>query len=122
MINGFHALLWSDDPPATRAFLRDALGLPFVDTGDGWLIFKLPPAEVGVHPTEGSGTPAGATHPWLMCDDLEATMAELADKGVEFAMGVEDQGFGLVTSIRVPGGISMGLYQPHHPVAYELEG
>ena len=75
-----------------------------------------------MHPTEESSALPGAADPWLMCDDIEATVAELTDKGVEFTAPVEDQGFGLVTRFRVPGARTMGLYQPRHPVAYGLEG
>ncbi len=125
VINGFHALIYSDDPTATRAFLRDVLGWPYVDAHGGWLIFKTPPAEVGVHPSESDDGEHWATPPHhqltLMCDDLHATIDELRAKGVEIYDAVEDQGFGLVVSINVPGAGSMLLYEPRHTVAYDLD-
>jgi catechol 2,3-dioxygenase-like lactoylglutathione lyase family enzyme len=126
MINGFHSLIYSDDPDATRAFLRDVLGWPYVDAHGGWLIFKTPPSEVGVHPAEGDNGEQWATTPQhqlsLMCDDLVATIAELKAKGVEVDDTIQDQGFGLVSSINVPGAGAMLLYQPRHALAYELDG
>ncbi|MFG1707929.1 VOC family protein [Nonomuraea sp. M3C6] len=116
MINGAHLIVYSRDADADRAFIRDVLGFPNVDAGGGWLIFKLPPAEVALHPTDGA-----ETHEiYLMCDDLERTMAELKAKGVEFASPVSDQGWGLLTAISVPGGGKLGLYQPRHETAYDL--
>ena len=122
MINGFHSLVYTDDAEATRAFFRDVLDWPFVDSGGGWLIFKTPPSELGVHPTGAHGEgPAVPTHQLsLMCDDIEATLAELRSKGVAVRSGVEDQGFGLVAEIEVPGAGWMQLYEPHHPTAYDL--
>ncbi|HEY7439035.1 MAG TPA: VOC family protein [Acidimicrobiia bacterium] len=126
MINGFHSLVYSDDPPATRAFFRDVLGWPYIVAHDDWLIFKTPPSEVGVHPTEGDAGEHWATTPHheltLMCDNLEKTVAELRAKGVDVDDDIEDQGFGLVTSLQVPGAGRMLLYQPRHPLAYEIEG
>ncbi|MCI0687466.1 MAG: extradiol dioxygenase [Sporichthyaceae bacterium] len=113
MITGVHALIYTENADAVRAFLRDKLGFPAVDAGDGWLIFGLPPAELGVHPVE-----SGGRHElYLMCDDIEATMAELTANGVEFAQPVTDQGFGLMTSIALPDGGELGIYQPKHPTA-----
>jgi catechol 2,3-dioxygenase-like lactoylglutathione lyase family enzyme len=111
MITGFHAILFGPDAEATRAFFRDVLDLPHVDAGGGWLIFALPPAELAAHPAE-----AGETRHelYLMCDDVHATMAELEAKGVEFARPVRDDGFGLTTALRVPGGGELGLYEPRH--------
>ena len=111
MITGAHAVLYTRDADGLRAFLRDVLGLHGVDAGGGWLIFALPPAEVAAHPDE-----AGGRHQlYLMCDDIEATVAELSDKGVEFAGPVEDVGWGLLTAMNVPGGDTLGLYEPRHP-------
>ncbi len=125
MINGFHSLIYSDDPDATRAFLRDVLGWPWVDAHEGWLIFKTPPSEVGVHPTEGEGGQRWGVTPRhelsLMCDDLDATVAALRAKGVEVADEVKTLSYGRVTSIEVPGAGTMQLYQPRHPLAYELD-
>jgi catechol 2,3-dioxygenase-like lactoylglutathione lyase family enzyme len=126
MINGFHALIYSEDPTATRAFLRDVLGWPYVDAHGGWLIFKTPPSEVGVHPADGDQGEHWATPPHhqltLMCDDLKATIAELRAKGVDLDDAIEDQGFGLVVSINLPGAGSMLLYEPRHALAYTLDG
>ena len=117
VITGFHAIIYSEDADATRAFFRDVLGFGHVDAGDGWLIFRLPPAELGIHPT----APPGGTHEvYLMCDDVEATVAELAGKGVEFTGPISDQGFGRLATLRIPGGGTLSLYQPRHPVAYDL--
>lgn len=116
MISGAHVILYSRDAEADRAFLRDVLGFAHVDAGGGWLIFKLPPAEVAVHPTDGP-----EQHEfYLMCDDVQATVAELAARGIELAEPVSDQGWGLLCALRLPGGGKLGLYQPRHPKAYEL--
>jgi catechol 2,3-dioxygenase-like lactoylglutathione lyase family enzyme len=126
MITGFHTIIYSDDAEATRAFFRDVLAWPSVDAGGGWLIFKTPPTEMGVHPTLGEGGERWATIPHaqlsVMCDDLTATIADLQGKGVDVADEVRNEGFGLVTEIQVPGAGSMMLYQPLHPVAHEIEG
>jgi catechol 2,3-dioxygenase-like lactoylglutathione lyase family enzyme len=118
MINGLHALIYSADADADRAFLRDVLGLPNVDSGGGWLIFAMPPAELGVHPTMGDGEPAQEFY--LMCDDLEATMAELTAKGVRFAGDVQDVGYGRQVVIALPGGGRLPVYEPKHPTALDL--
>jgi catechol 2,3-dioxygenase-like lactoylglutathione lyase family enzyme len=124
MINGAHVLIYTQDEDATRAFFRDVLELANVDAGGGWLIFQLPPAELGVHPL-GTGVVPGAnavdTHRLsLMCDDIGATVVELEAKGVTFTGPVEDQGFGLTTDMVVPGGVIVQLYEPRHPVAHSL--
>jgi catechol 2,3-dioxygenase-like lactoylglutathione lyase family enzyme len=111
MINGAHVIIYSRDAEADRAFFRDTLGYPHVDAGHGWLIFRLPPAEVAMHPADGEP----AHELYLMCDDLEATMAELSAKGVEFT-AVSDERWGLRTAVRLPGGGELGLYEPRHPV------
>ena len=113
MITGVHALVFSKDAEATRAFFRDVLDLPSVDAGGGWLIFALPPAELAAHPAEQSG----AHELYLMCDDIAATVEELKAKGVEFATPVTEQGFGLMTRLTLPGGGELGLYEPRHPTA-----
>jgi predicted enzyme related to lactoylglutathione lyase len=110
MINAVHAVIYTKDAEAARAFFRDVLGLPHVDAGHGWLIFALPPAEMGVHPTDGENH----HQLYLMCDDVEATVAELKAKGVEFTQPVKDAGFGLLTAMKVPGGGELSLYQPKH--------
>ncbi len=116
MINGAHIIIYSQNADADRDFFRDVLSYPSVDAGDGWLVFKLPPAEVAVHPVDG----ASSHEFFLMCDDVQATVSELSAKGVEFATPISDEGWGLMTSIRLPGGSDLGLYEPRHPKAYEL--
>jgi catechol 2,3-dioxygenase-like lactoylglutathione lyase family enzyme len=111
MITGIHAVMFTSEADGLRAFLRDVLGLDSVDAGGGWLIFALPPAELAAHPSDGDPS----TALYLMCDDIEATAAELEAKGVELARPVSDEGWGLVTAIRVPGGGELGLYEPRHP-------
>jgi predicted enzyme related to lactoylglutathione lyase len=124
MINGTHNIIYAEDAEAARAFFRDVLEYPNVDAHEGWLIFKLPPAELGIHPadspTHDGATPQSHHEIYLMCDDLEATIAELEAKGVEFTSGIENQGWGMMTRFRVPGAGDIGLYQPRHPTAYDL--
>jgi len=115
VITGAHVIVYSRDADADRAFFRDVLEYPHVDVGGGWLIFKLPPGEVAVHPAEG----APAHELYLMCDDVNTTVEQLAAKGVSCGP-VSDQGWGLLTSIRLPGGGQLGLYEPRHPKATEL--
>ena len=110
-VSAVHMTVFSRDAEATRAFFRDILGLDSVDAGGGWLIFALPPAELGVHPTEGP-----PRHElYLMCDDVDATVAELEAKGVTLSRPVSDEGFGRVAYLDVPGLGDLGLYEPHHP-------
>ena len=111
MITGAHSIVYSSDADGVRAFFRDVLGLPAVDAGHGWLIFALPPAEVAAHPTDGPGR----HELYLMCDDIGATVEELRAKGVEFTGPVEEERWGLVTAIKLPGGVELGLYEPRHP-------
>ena len=111
MINGAHIILYSTDAEADRVFIRDVLGFAGVDAGDGWLIFKLPPAEIAMHPTDGPGKHEF----YLMCDDIHATLRELRGKGVVDAREVSDERWGLLTAIRLPGGGELGLYEPRHP-------
>jgi predicted enzyme related to lactoylglutathione lyase len=113
MINAVHAVIYTKESDAVRAFLRDVLGFSSVDAGHGWLIFALPPAELGVHPTD-SDSQDGRHQLYLMCDDVEATVAELKGKGVEFTQPVKDAGFGLLTAMKIPGGAELHLYQPKH--------
>jgi catechol 2,3-dioxygenase-like lactoylglutathione lyase family enzyme len=115
MINGAHVIVYSTDADADRAFIRDVLGFAHVDAGDGWLIFKLPPAEAAVHPGDESRHEF-----YLMCDDLDATLGELGEKGVELAQPVVNAGWGSVAAIRLPSGSALSLYQPRHPVAHDL--
>jgi catechol 2,3-dioxygenase-like lactoylglutathione lyase family enzyme len=112
MINGAHVVIYSRDAEADRRFFRDVLGCQHVDAGGGWLIFKLPPAEVAVHPTDGPH----AHELFLMCDDVNATIAELTAQGVEFTP-ISEERWGLRTSLTLPGGGELGLYEPRHPRA-----
>ena len=111
-IIGTHNLLYTSEPEALRATLRDAFGFSHVDAGEGWLIFALPPAEVGVHPGEHPDH-----HLSFMCDDIEATMEELAAKGIEFRGKPENYGYGIATMMVLPGGVDVQLYQPLHKTA-----
>jgi catechol 2,3-dioxygenase-like lactoylglutathione lyase family enzyme len=141
MITGLHAIVFTADADADRAFFRDVLEFPAVDAGGGWLIFTMPPAELACHPVQTDGPaetdgPVGpvetdgpgrtvevAAHKdgghelYLMCDDVHATVATLAGRGVRFADPVTDQGWGLLTSFTTPGGTKLGLYEPRHPTA-----
>ena len=112
MITGAHMVMFTNDADALRAFLRDVLGLDAVDAGGGWRIFGLPPAELAAHPS--GGDTRHELH--LMCDDIEATVAELGAKGVEFTRPISDERWGRTTAMRVPGGGELGLYEPRHPV------
>jgi predicted enzyme related to lactoylglutathione lyase len=110
VINGVHAIVFSPQAEKVRAFFADVLGLSSADAGGGWLIFALPPAELAVHPADGD-----SRHElYLMCDDIQATLAELRDKGVEVARDVTDQGWGLLAAIRLPDGSELPLYEPRH--------
>lgn len=119
MITSVHTIIYADDAESARAFFRDVLELPHVDAHDGWLIFKLPPGELAIHPS-GDGYGNGKHQLFLMCDDIERTVEDLKAKGVEFTKDVEDQGFGRITTFRVPGAGEADLYQPRHTVAYDL--
>jgi len=117
MIKGIHTMFYSDDAEGLRAFLRDKLEFPFTDVGHGWLIFDLPEADMGVHPADtdgGHGAPAGTHDISFYCDDLNQTMAELKERGVEFVGDVVEAGFGKVTHFRMPGGVKVQLYQPRY--------
>jgi len=117
MIRGVHTMFYTSQPEALRAFLRDKLGFPATDVGEGWLIFDLPEADMGCHPADASGRhgKANGVHDIsFYCDDLEATVAELKSKGVVFTGEVEDRGFGLVTHFEMPGPIVVQLYQPRY--------
>jgi predicted enzyme related to lactoylglutathione lyase len=111
MINGGHAIIFSDKPEGVRAFFRDVLGLASVDAGGGWLIFALPPAELAAHPADR----AGRHELYLMCDDIKATVEGLQAKGVEVTREISEQGFGLMTALRLPDGSELALYEPRHP-------
>lgn len=124
MINGSHFLLYSAKPDEDRAFLKDVLKFSSVDVGHGWLIFKLPPSEIAVHPADKTFTHTEEGRPmlgavlYLMCDDLKETMKDLGDK-VRFGE-IQEAPWGIVTTFGLPSGASIGLYQPKHPTAYNL--
>jgi predicted enzyme related to lactoylglutathione lyase len=113
MISGLHAILYVSDADAARRFFKDVLGFPSVDAGDGWLIFAAPPAELAAHPAEGNDV--GRHQMYFMCDDVNKTVEELNRKGVEFTTPITDCGWGILTTLKVPGGAEIGLYQPRHP-------
>jgi catechol 2,3-dioxygenase-like lactoylglutathione lyase family enzyme len=127
VINAVHLLIYSDDAPATRAFFRDVLGFPFVDQEGtpGWLIFKTGSSELGVHPTHQ--TYEGTTYDYprqhsvsFMCDDVEATKAELEGKGAQFTGPIKEESYGRTVMLKVPGADDVMLYEPRHPLAYDL--
>jgi len=109
VITGAHTIIFSKDAGADRAFFRDVLKLTNVDAGDGWLIFGLPPSEVAVHPADENG----AHELYLLCDDVEEFVAEMARQGVATG-SVTDEGWGLLTRLTLPGGGALGVYQPRH--------
>ena len=113
MIRGMHAMFYSSQASELRAFFRDKLGLDGTDVGEGWLIFKAPEADLGVHPTDGN-PPSGTADVSFYCDDIVKTVAELKGRGVEFTEDVADHGYGLVTHFKVPGGFKVQLYQPKY--------
>ncbi|WP_317964178.1 VOC family protein [Paenibacillus sp. CCS19] len=118
MLHAAHIILYSTNADADRIFLRDVLGLGSVDAGGGWLIFKLPPAEIAVHPTEGV-----STHEfYFMCEDIERTLADLTAKGVKISRTISNQGWGKLAAIKLPSGADLPIYQPLHPTAFDLEG
>ena len=116
MISGAHVVVYSKNAEADRAFFRDVLGFKSVDAGHGWLIFALPPAEAAFHPSDESV----ARELYFMCDDLKAEMAALAKKGVQCS-SVQEQRWGSITKMQLPGGGQIGLYQPKHPAALALK-
>lgn len=113
MITGIHTLIYTNDAEKDRAFFRDVLGFKGVDAGEGWLIFALPPAELGVHPADEDGE---YHEIYLMCDDVGKTVKELRGKGIECS-AIHDAGWGKVTMITLPGGGKLGMYEPRHPMA-----
>jgi hypothetical protein len=108
MISGAHAMIFSADPDADRAFLKDVLEIPCIDSGGGWLIFRLPPAELGVH-----GGDNGLHQLYFICDDVEALVASLAVKGVACG-AIEDEPWGRIIYVALPGGGKLGIYEAHH--------
>jgi hypothetical protein len=117
-INGLHGLLYTSEPEKLRAMLRDVFRFKSVDAGGGWLIFGMPPAELGVHPLEGENFEAGHRHLMsFMCDDITRTIAELRAKGVNVVGEPKDEGYGITTMLHLPGGCEVMLYEPRHPIA-----
>jgi len=115
MIKGVHTMFYSSQAEELRAFIRDKLGFSFTDVGDGWLIFDLPEADMGCHPADPvEGEPAGTHNISFYCDDIQQTVAELRQRGVEFTEEVSDRGYGLVTHFKMPGGVLVQLYQPRY--------
>jgi len=127
VIAAIHLLIYSDDPVATRSFLRDVLDWPCVEeeAAPGWLIFKTGPSELGVHPTNQTHEGVTYSHPRhhsisLMCDDIEATKAALEEKGATFSGAIEEMDFGRTVMLSLPGADDVMLYVPRHPTAYDL--
>jgi hypothetical protein len=119
---GAHALLYSSEPEALRAMLRDVFGWKHVDAGGGWLIFKLPPAELGVHPADGPTHASGARHLIsFMCDNINKTIGELQSKGISVDANPKDEGYGITTTIHLPGGCDVMLYEPRHAIAADIK-
>jgi catechol 2,3-dioxygenase-like lactoylglutathione lyase family enzyme len=117
-INGSHVLLYTSKPEELRAMLRDVFGFKHVDAGGGWLIFSLPPAEMGVHPDEGPSWDSGARHQFaFMCDKIDETIADLKAKGVEVLNDRKEEEYGITVTLNLPGGCKVTMYEPHHPVA-----
>ena len=115
MIKGVHTMFYSSAPDELRAFIRDKLGFPYTDVGEGWLIFDLPEADMGCHPADDhEGTSSGTHNISFYCDDIEKTVAELKERGVEFTEEIQDVGFGLATHFRMPGEFQVQLYQPKY--------
>ena len=117
MIRGVHTMFYTEEPEAMRSFIRDKLGFAGVDVGDGWLIFDLPEADMGCHPADETGKqgrPSGTHDISFYCDDIHRTISQLKERGVEFVGDVEDEGFGLVAEFRMPGDMTVQLYQPKY--------
>jgi hypothetical protein len=123
MFSGAHVLIYTEKPEEDRAFFRDVLEFPSIDIGHGWMLFKLPPAEAALHPADGDTTQShGGRHLlgavlYLICDDLQAVIKKLKAKNVGFTPP-EEATWVIKTSIKLPGGGELGLYQPKHPTAY----
>jgi|SRR5579864_8403432 len=115
MIKGVHTMFYTSEPEALRGFIRDKLGFTYTDVGDGWLIFDLPEAEMGCHPSDNKEGAASGMHDIsFYCDDIAKTVSELKSRGVQFTGEIADQGYGLVTHFKMPGNIEVQLYQPRY--------
>jgi len=117
MITGVHSLIYTKKVEELRAFFREKLDFPYVETGGGWQIFALPPAELGMHPVEGETR----FEMYLMCDDIDATLADLKERGIEIAGPVHDQPWGRSCGIKLPDGSVLGIYEPRHATAIALK-
>ena len=113
MIRGLHGMFYTSQPDQLREFLRDKLGLPFSDVGQGWLIFDVAEADIGVHPVE-EPSHSGTHDLSFYCDDIESTVAELRSRGVEFDGEIMNQGWGSVIKLTMPGGVRVQIYQPRY--------
>ena len=115
MIKGVHTMFFSSEAEAMREFIRDKLGFSFTDVGDGWLIFNLPEADMGCHPSDSAdGQQTGPHQISIYCDDIKQTVAELTARGVQFTSEIEDRGYGLVTHFQMPGNCKVQLYEPKY--------
>ena len=115
MIKGVHTMFYTSQPEQLRAFIRDKLGFPYTDVGEGWLIFDVPEADMGCHPAEAAdGQRSGTHYISFYCDDIRKTVSELKSRGVEFTDDVADAGYGLATHFKMPGDLKVQLYQPHY--------
>lgn len=116
MITGVHTMFYSSKAEELRQFIRDKLGFPCTDVGGGWLIFDLPAAEMGCHESETKTTsvPSGTHQISFYCDDIQRTVNELRERGVEFTDEIADVGYGMATHFRMPGDFEVELYQPHY--------
>ena len=120
-IIGTHMLFYSDEPEALRKTLGDAFGFKSVDAGGGWLIFALPPAELGVHPAEGPTHGSGVRHQIsFMCDDIHTTVADLRAKGIDIEGEPKNEGWGITAMMTLPGNLKVTVYQPRHALAITL--
>ena len=121
-INGTHMLFYTSEAEKLRAMLRDVFGFKWVDAHGGWLIFRLPPSEIGVHPAEGPTFDSGVRHQIsFMCDDIHQTIAELRGKGVEIVGEPKTESYGITTTLRLPGGCDVMMYQPRHAIAADIK-
>ena len=118
-IIGAHVLLYTPDAEALRAVFRDVFQFRHVDAGEGWLIFTLPPAELGIHPAEGEGASAVQHKLSLMCDDIHATVRDLRARGIAVHGEPQDHGYGIVAMVTLPGGVELQVYEPRHPLAID---
>jgi predicted enzyme related to lactoylglutathione lyase len=119
-IIGAHVLLYSPEAEKVRAVFRDVFGFRHIDAGEGWLIFALPPAELGIHPAEGEGAEAVQHSLSFICDDIQATVRELRARGIAVQGEPQDHGYGIVVMVTLPGGLQIQVYEPRHPLAIDL--